>query len=352
VSKIEWTRNADGTEGKTWNPTLGCSKCSEGCDNCYPIDFAHRGLIDAHKGLTVRTPSGLDWTGEVRTLPERLDVPRRWRKPQRVFVDSMSDLFHPEVPDEFIVEVWRVMRSCPQHTFQILTKRPRRMAAFVARLDEDADGQLYCRQIGDDPAGIVLDNVWLGTSIESDRWAGRAAGLRATPAAVRFISAEPLLSALPSLNLHRIDWVIAGGESGRRARPMHPAWPRELRDRCAASGTAFFFKQFGEWGELPPGWPGPGCMANRSRAHVVAYDGRHWPEHELAIRYLDDDGQRWAMGDRPFEHAHETGRQLAREDPGRLRLHVMHRVGKKAAGRELDGRTWDDMPGTNSAVAR
>ena len=324
---IEWARNPDGTKGETWNPTTGCDRISPGCDHCYALTMAARlklmGQAKYQRDGDPRT-SGPGFALTVH--PNTLDQPLRWKKPRTVFVNSMSDLFHDAVGAAFIGAVFDVMARCPQHTFQVLTKRPQRMA----RISTTATfGEAW-----------PLPNVWLGTSIESDRYTFRADHLRATPAAVRFLSCEPLLGPLPSLSLDGIDWVIVGGESGPGARPMHPDWVRHIRDRCVAAGVAFFFKQWGEWGELPIG----GRIGSGTN-HAVANDGRHWPASELAIRFLDEDDGRRPLGDRRFEYVHETGRQLARENPGRLLLHSMYRVGKKHAGRLLDGRTWDEIPG-------
>jgi len=210
-SAIEWT-------DATWNPVTGCSKVSPGCANCYAetlsLRFGH---------------SKLPWTPEnaaanVVLHPERLSLPLTWRTPRLVFVNSMSDLFHELVPWEYIDQVFDVMEQAPRHTFQVLTKRPERMRAL---------------------ARLVPPNVWLGTSIENDRWTLRADYLRETPRAIRFLSLEPLLGPLPSLDLTGIDWVIVGGESGAGHRPINPDWVRDLRDRCNTAGVAFFFKQWG-----------------------------------------------------------------------------------------------------------
>lgn len=226
ASTIEWT-------DATWNPTVGCAHVSPGCDGCYAAReaFGRLSHLPTYAGLAERrSPDELPrFTGEVRLLPERLEQPLRWRKPRRVFVDSMSDLFHPDVPLEFIDKVFDTMERASQHTYQVLTKRPGRMAY--------ATEWLY--RGGTEP----LPNVWLGTSIESNRFTWRAEYLSAAHAAVRFVSAEPLLGPLPSLDLAGIDWLIVGCESGPRARPMNLDWARELRDRCAATGTAFFVKQ-------------------------------------------------------------------------------------------------------------
>jgi protein gp37 len=232
TTAIEWT-------DATWNPVTGCSKVSPGCAHCYAETLALTRLA-GKPGYP-----GLPWTPEnaaanVVLHPDRLDLPLRWRKPRRVFVNSMSDLFHEQVPEEFIHRVWVVMESAPSHTFQVLTKRPERMRDILTGCLSDR----------------VLPNVWLGTSIENDRYVGRADALRETPAAVRFISAEPLLGPLPSLDLTGIDWLIVGGESGPGARPMDPDWVRDLVERADAAGCAVFVKQSagrvpGQQGRLP-----------------------------------------------------------------------------------------------------
>ena len=224
-SAIEWT-------DATWNPVTGCDRVSPGCANCYALDLAARlkkmGAPAYQNDGDPRT-SG---PGFALTLHEgRLDQPLRWTRPRRIFVNSMSDLFHPAVPSWFIRRVWRTMDRAPQHTFQILTKRPERMRAWVAANNE--------------VTVPTLPNVWLGTSIENDRWTVRANHLRETPAAVRFLSCEPLLGPLPSLELTGIVWVIVGGESGPNHRPIQAEWVRDIRDRCVAAGVSFLFKQWG-----------------------------------------------------------------------------------------------------------
>lgn len=227
MSTIEWT-------GETWNPTTGCDRVSPGCDHCYALTMAGR--------LKLMGQAKYQRDGDPKTsgpgfgLTVHLDVlmaPVRRRKPTTYFVNSMSDLFHPEVPDEFLRRVWGTLSVTPRHTYQILTKRPQRMAAFMRAATE---------RWGDGPM-CVLPNVWLGTSIESDRYAFRADHLRATPAAVRFLSLEPLLGPLPSLDLTGIDWVIVGAESGRGSRPMDEGWARDIKDRCVSAGIPLFFKQ-------------------------------------------------------------------------------------------------------------
>lgn len=219
-STIEWT-------DATWNPVTGCSKVNPGCAHCY----AERLSLRFGHSKKPWTPANVE---ENVVLHEaRLLIPASWREPKMIFVNSMSDLFHELVPDEFIVRIFETMRRAGHHTYQVLTKRPERMRDWFAT----QAGRPYA----DDP----LPHVWLGTSIELNRWVGRADALRETPAAVRFISAEPLLGPLDSLNLIRIDWLIVGGESGSSHRPMELEWARDIRDRCQDAGTAFFFKQLG-----------------------------------------------------------------------------------------------------------
>ena len=288
MTAIEWT-------DETWNPVTGCDRVSPGCDNCYALTLAKRlkGMGQAkyqNDGDPRTSGPGFGLT----IHPDTFRVPFGWRKPRRVFVNSMSDLFHPGVSDGVIRRVWEVMEATPQHTYQVLTKRSKRLPGLFRNLDGT-------------PPIDVAPNVWLGTSIESDRYAFRADHLRATPAAVRFLSLEPLLGPLPSLDLTGIDWVIVGGESGPGARPMHPDWVRNIRDRCVDAGVAFFFKQWGNWT-----WSDSRRPPTEPDLYLHA-DGRTATEDEALA-----DGGDWQG---------------------------MWRVGKKAAGRELDGRTWDDMPG-------
>jgi len=260
-----------GWTNETWNPLTGCSKVSPGCAHCYAETLALTRLA-GRPGYP-----GLPWTPEnaaanVVLHPDRLDLPLRWRKPRRVFVNSMSDLFHERVPDIFISQVCQVMMEARHHTFQVLTKRPERMRDFMAwrhRLDGE-----YARKFDDCPTEAMRNSfaaraarewaagppygswLWLGTSIENDRYVGRADALRETPAAVRFVSAEPLLGPLPSLDLTGIDWLIIGGESGPGHRPMDSAWVRELVEQADAGGVSVFVKQAsgpraGKQGDLP-----------------------------------------------------------------------------------------------------
>lgn len=226
ISKIEWT-NA------TWNFLVGCEKISPGCSNCYAIKDVIRmagnpneRVASANRGLACRQDNGiLNWTGIVRMLPERLAKPFFWSTPTKVFVNSLSDLFHADVPVEFIRRALGVMAATPQHTYQILTKRAERLAALSLELDWP-------------------DNVWMGVSVESQAYAHRVDHLRRTGAKVKFLSVEPLLGPV-ELDLAGIDWVITGGESGPRARPFNPAWALLIRDQCRDAGAAFFHKQNG-----------------------------------------------------------------------------------------------------------
>ncbi len=304
-TKIEWTE-------ETWNPLVGCEHVSPGCDGCYAAREAC-GRLSAHPLYAGLAKDGR-FTGEVRLARDRLDQPLRWRKPRTVFVNSMSDLFHRDVPDEFILDVWRTMGQASQHTFQVLTKRPQRMASWV--------GSAVWRGFEWFEPNRPLPNVWLGTSIESDRYAWRADHLRDTPAAVRFLSLEPLLGPLPSLDLTGIDWVIVGGESGPKARPMDPADVRPIRDACLEQRIPFFFKQWGEWIPYEDDVQQPFFSSQHGDA---MFDGHHFPaEISDSEPCRARDGSLWWWPEI--------------EGP------VYRRVGKKAAGRVLDGWTWDEMP--------
>ena len=209
-STIEWTE-------ATWNPTTGCDKISPGCKNCYAERFAER-----FRG----TPNHPYEQGfDVRIWEDRLYLPLKWRKPRRVFVNSMSDLFHDQIPEEYIKRVFHTMRQAHWHEFQLLTKRPERMVEILSRVD-------------------LSPNVWLGVSVESQAWTKRIDLLRQVNSSVRFLSCEPLLGPL-QLNLDGIDWVIVGGESGHGARPIEAEWVRSIRDQCIEAQVPFFFKQWG-----------------------------------------------------------------------------------------------------------
>jgi protein gp37 len=337
---IEWT-------DATWNPIAGCSVISPGCTNCYAMREAGTRLRSAPKfeGLTQPSKAGPVWTGDMRLWEKALGQPLRWEKPRRIFVNSMSDLFHESVPDEWIDRIFAIMALCPQHTFQVLTKRAERMrdyqsgryrkddiygeaAACLPLVPRDRRWAIADARQGEWP----LSNIWLGVSVEDQERLERIRELLATAAAVRWVSLEPLLGQVdlerltiaPALYLDALtgahsgevatsyaaisqgnwqapplpprrpslDWVVLGGESGPGARPMDSAWARAVRDQCRAAHVPFFFKQWGEW--LPRdqlGWRDP----------TESFDGCEWTADHV-------------------------------------------RVGKKAAGRHLDGKTWDEYP--------
>ena len=220
TSNIEWTQ-------VTWNPVTGCDRVAAGCDNCYALALAKRlKAMGAEKYQSDGDPRTSGPGFGVTLHPSALEQPYRWRSPRTVFVNSMSDLFHAKVPVAFIRDVFDVIRDTPQHTYQALTKRALRMERVSDKLDWP-------------------DNLWMGVSVESADVTGRMDHLRRTPAETRFLSCEPLLSALPNLDLTGIDWVIVGGESGPRARPMDPAWVDDILAQCERASVAFFFKQWG-----------------------------------------------------------------------------------------------------------
>ncbi len=347
VTGIEWT-------DATWNPIRGCSRVSEGCRNCYAEKVAHRfsrpgSPYDGVVRVDANGKSTGQWNGEIKFVEERLLDPLRWKKPLRIFVNSMSDLFHPKVTDEMLDRIFAVMALCPQHTFQVLTKRPERMleylrsAAYVnAQLKACDIASTWIEENGTE--GFVqhfrniglslsrrshavradfdwpLPNVWLGVSVEDQKAADeRIPLLLQTPAAVRFVSAEPLLGPVeisscryPGLWSTSLDWVICGGESGPGARPMHPDWARSLRDQCVGAGVPFFFKQWGEW-QL--GSEYRGGVDNK----IVLNDGRA----------LDN------LSSLTWEEEHRWSD---------YRSEMMARVGKKVAGDLLDGQRYHQFP--------
>lgn len=317
-SKIEWTE-------ATWNPVRGCTKVSAGCRNCYAETFAER--FRGVKGHPYER--GFD----VRLVPEALDLPLRWREPRRVFVNSMSDLFHPNVPDEYIDQVFAVMALADRHVFQVLTKRARRMVEYFTddpllrwALIEGAAQKIYSERTGEDPSLWLavhgpLKNVWLGTSVENQAAADeRIPHLLATPAAVRFLSCEPLLGPVDLTPYFRKlatsgagwkltgglaleiadrvpDWVIVGGESGPKARPCDVAWVRSLVEQCRAAGVPAFVKQLGAHVE------------DRNDAGFTGEDSTSWPIH-----IFEDD--------RTEEDLSDTGYQGAP-----VRVHLRDRKG-------------------------
>ncbi|WP_406854370.1 DUF5131 family protein [Alsobacter sp. KACC 23698] len=223
-TSIEWT-------DATWNPVAGCTIMSAGCTNCYAMRMAARLEamgVEKYAALTRRTGKRAVWTGRVSLDEKALSIPGNWTKPRRVFVNSMSDLFQEKVPAAFVTRIWEIMAQTPRHTYQILTKRPDRMADLLK-------------------TNIlpVLPHVWLGTSVEDASVLFRLEDLRRVPAAVRFVSFEPLIGSVSGADLAQIDWAIVGGESGPRARQMDPIWVDEVKELCDKAGAAFFFKQWG-----------------------------------------------------------------------------------------------------------
>jgi len=246
-SDIEWTE-------ATWNPVAGCALVSPGCTNCYAMRMAARLQamgMEKYKGTTRKSGRRHVWTGRVNVDEKALLAPLTWRTPQRIFVNSMSDLFQESLSDEFVGRVWRIMEQAHWHVFQILTKRPERMLSLLSR-----------------PAFRVLPHVWLGTSVEDEDHVGRIEILRKTPAAIRFVSFEPLLAPIPNPDLSDIHWAIVGGESGPRARPMQAEWVEQLRDACLRQGVAFFFKQWG---------------GRRKKVAGRTLGGRTWDEYPPAV---------------------------------------------------------------------
>jgi len=228
-SAIEWT-------DATWNPVRGCTKVSAGCKHCYAQTFSER-----FRGIPNHPfEQGFD----LRLVPEALETPKRWKKGRTIFVNSMSDLFHEKIPDNYVKEVFQTMNDCPQHNFQILTKRPQ-------RLTELASSVLWTK------------NIWMGVSVESTKFVQRIDKLRNVPCATKFLSLEPLLGPLNNLNLTEIDWVIVGGESGSKSREVKAAWIRSIRDQCVDQGVPFFFKQWG---------------GKNKKAAGRSLDGREWNE--------------------------------------------------------------------------
>ncbi len=234
---ISWTDS-------TWNPLRGCTRVSEGCRNCYAETIAARfsDLGQPYYGIAERGRPGSKWTGEIMLVETALDQPLRWKRPRRIFVNSMSDLFHIRVKLIWVDHIFGVMALSHQHIFQILTKRPEFMLNYVTACSPGINAPHFARE------QWPLPNVWLGVSVENRAAAlERIPLLQKTPAAKRFLSIEPLLEDLGQIDLTGIDWVICGGESGPGARPMHPDWARSIRDQCAAAGVPYFFKQWGDW---------------------------------------------------------------------------------------------------------
>lgn len=345
-SAIEWTE-------RSWNPIVGCTIKSPGCTHCYAMRMAGRLQAMGHasyQGLTQKSKAGAVWTGKLALNEKALLAPLKRQKPTVYFVNSMGDLFHEDCPDEWIDRVFAVMALCPQHIFQVLTKRSARMrehlqrpqhkrvAGHVGRIRRNfADEGKYLPFIGEPD---ILDNVWLGVSVEDQKRADeRIPDLLATPAAIRFLSCEPLLGPVDLTCLRDdgetfidalsrnpgmtdaqgpVDWVIAGGESGPKSRPMHPDWARGLRDQCAAAGVPFFFKQWGEWGpDVPRTGERDRIFEGLARCAVLS-------------------GDRWDFYNDGFEPPIDLNERPRRE--------WVYRLGKKANGRLLDGLQHDGMP--------
>lgn len=342
-SAIEWT-------DATWNPVTGCTRVSPGCQHCYAERLSYRFAKVAgskFEGTASNCSVGSKprWTGKVICHERELGVPLGWRKPRRIFVNSVSDTFHERVPDEFIDRMFAVMALTPWHTYQVLTKRPERAMRYLsttdtiggdARNDDVAVAAFALRDelstrdrlaFSDEecfvqPDRWPLPNVWLGTSVEDQaRAEERIPWLLQCPAAVRFLSCEPLLGpvVLPDgIGEGQIHWVISGGESGPGARPVHPDWVRAIRDQCVGAGVPFFFKQWGDW-----------------------------TPHNVVVPFGDLNADCDADRVRLIHPGNETMMQVHKMSGGRSTIpgsRYVRRVGKKAAGRFLDGRMWDEMP--------
>jgi protein gp37 len=352
MTTIEWT-------DVTWNPSTGCDRVSPGCDHCYAMTMAKRLKgMGQEKYQRDGDPKTSGPGFGITEHAEAVYAPLRWRKPRKVFVNSMSDLFHAGVSDEFITLVWAVMAATPQHTYQILTKRHGRMHSLLNRRSFHADvaEEVFSSlDLTSDAADQIqrrswpLANVWLGVSVEDQKRADlRIPALLKTPAAVRFLSCEPLLGLVdlvgptegecdevgPAIT-HRahqirtdygtgleydcehqvgVDWVIVGGESGPGARPMHPYWARQLRDQCVELDVPFLFKQWGSWVQT-----GEQLLAKDHKTMALHTAGMTAQTHDNPFN--------------PFKAGHPY-------------WVPMRNVGKHAAGRELDGRTWDEYPTT------
>ena len=344
-SNIEWT-------DATWNPVVGCSIVSPGCTNCYAMQMAARiesmsearrpggtlGPMTHYYGTTKRVNGNAVWNGKVALAPDNiLTAPLRWKRPRKIFVNSMGDLFHEAIPDEWIDRVFAVMALCPQHTFQVLTKRAERLRDYCLALPSRSVAVAQAAVwlgVWDDPDGIAvtvndlidrpLPNVWLGVSCERQHeWDERKEHLRNTPAAVHFASFEPLLGAViePRPMSDFIQWGIVGGESGPKARPMHPQWARDIQDQCEAAGVAFFMKQWGEW--LP--W-----------SQFVYANNVHDDPEQTKFATREWGNNKWTDVGRPMWCDTADGNIDDQQ--------CVARVGKKAAGRLLDGVEYNSFP--------
>jgi protein gp37 len=376
---IEWTGRSD------WNPIRGCTRVSEGCRNCYAETIAGRfsAAGQPFHGFATQTENGGRWTGKVEMIKDRLFLPLSWRKPATIFVNSAFDLFHEDIPDEEIDQVFAVMALSPQHTFQVLTKRAKRMREYLAKPERahivarrllkmwvvdnaipnpkrnitDETLRLDMDQPDDHPMikPWPLPNVWLGVSVEDQARANeRIPDLLATPAAVRWISAEPLLGplslddiAIPRPELcasviwsalrgwggapSKINWVVVGGESGPGARPMHPDWVRSLRDQCAEANVPFFFKQWGEWAPICTMTEDEidSCYHPAPETRPEAHRREKTPS--IVLHY---DGKTFAGAARYANGTFTVG----------SRAMTMFPVGKARAGRLLDGVEHNGFP--------
>jgi protein gp37 len=369
MSKIEWTE-------ETWNPLIGCSKVSPGCKNCYAIQTAwirqhNPKMSERYAGVVEKTPAGnLNWTGKVNVANEAIDKPLRKKKPTKYFVNSMSDLFHEAVPFEVIDKIYAIMGRCQHHVFQILTKRPERMLEYYKSDPyQRILSHAYALNLSKGHSlGAGIDNpntpgawgwehVWLGVSVENQQTANeRIPLLLQVPAAVRFLSCEPLLgplrldqlireeehyawvdNCLTGFKAHgaggwydnKIDWVIVGGESGAGARPLHPDWVRSLRDQCQKTGTRYFFKQWGEYYTHS-------YLSGSGQPHFRMFTNmQHWV----------DKAQTWVRGGRCISIDGRKCKSGKDFKECAYPVVIMDKVGKKKAGRLLDGREWNEFPG-------
>lgn len=279
-TKISWT-------DETWNPIIGCQQISEGCKNCYAEKMAKRlCAMGKEQYFPVVDPHG--WTGKTNFVESQLEKPLKWKKPRMIFVCSMGDLFHKSVDFQDIIEIFLIMKKCPQHTFQILTKRPDIMRDFF--------------EYAPNPYWGNLPNVWLGVTAENQEQANRRIPvLLKIPAKVRFVSVEPMLSEVIIKDIDKLDWIICGGESGHNARPMHPDWARSLKDQCESANVPFFFKQWGEWVD---------------EFHAEAHDGYKINGCFIELTEYGND----------------------------YKGIYMYRVGKKLAGTLIDGKEYKQFP--------
>lgn len=327
-SKIEWTED-------TWNPVTGCSRVSEGCRHCYAERMAKRLQAMGQPQYQGVVDKNGRWTGQINFVESALEIPLKRKKPTMWFVNSMSDLFHPGIHVKQLTDIFEVMARTPQHTYQILTKRAERLMPLM-----DSIGIGVANRLGKqkEPGFWPLPNVWLGVSVENQAAADeRIPFLIQAPAAVRFLSCEPLLGPVRTLKYliygahkweQNIHWVIVGGESGPGARPMHPDWARGIRDQCQAAGVKFFFKQWGGW------------IAKPEIAELTEDGWKVKPEWAPIIQ-----DKMWGTLDSDGDFYDFTTTWNGRQNDERDNFEVtVYKVGKKAAGRLLDGREWSEFP--------